>query len=598
MTTTAPDGAPDDALGTPNSDPEPTDPADEATLTESPSSSAGTGSAAGSSAPEVSGGLSVRLRAVHPSTWLFSLAVVATVPLVLFRYGRHQWFLRDEWFLLTDNEGFPPLFEPSAGAHLVIIPRIIYRLFWAIWGINTYRPYAIANLVLHLMIVVLLRALMRRSGINPWLATAAAVPMLLFGPGHEGILLAFQVGFTGSVAWGLLQLLLADVEGDRIVRRDWYALGAGLLAITSSGIGVTTTFMVGLALLIRRGWKSAGFQTVPLGIAYLVWMTVEHVESTGPLGKPPLSAVYSWDREAIRVTIMRLGYFRLLAFFYIAMVVVAAIAIIGPWRDRTFAELRKDLAMPVAMAVTVLFFATTTSLGRWWVGPSGAGMSRYVYLQAALTLPLLAAAAQIISRRWTPAMPMFAALLLLPIPFNLRPFDSMPFNQQYYENRKYILSTAIRMPFAREVPPGVRPVPDPFDGYGLTIGYLLQAEKEGRLKPSTMPIDSMIENEFKVRLGFAQDLDGASKLGHTDCRRGRSIDIAPAKGDTFVIDRDVQVQLLDRKGGSPVSLPIAFYPDAPFPDKGMHISITLPDLAFRITAPGGEPLQLCNPLGQ
>ena len=563
----------------------------DAVAADAPDGGVGSGDEVASEGEATSGsqssGIVERLRAVDPTTWIFAVAVVATVPLVLFHYGRHQWFLRDEWFLLTDNSGFPPLLEPSAGAHWVAIPRLIYRALWSVWGVTTYRPYAIANLLLHLLMVVMLRELMRRSGINRWLATAAAIPMLLFGPGQEGLLLAFQVGFTGSMAWGLLQLVLADLGEDRIQRRDYLALGAGLLAITSSGIGVTTTFLVALALLIRRGWRSAAFHSVPLGIIYTAWMKLEHVQ-TAPLGRPSLSQVYEWDKWAVKSTFLGLGYFKIIAIAYIALIVVAAILVIGPWRDRTWPELRKELGIPVAMAVTVLFFATTSSLGRWYIGPKGAGASRYVYLQAACLLPLLAASAQIISRRWKVLLPGFVALFLIPVPFNTRQFGHSFFNENYYSYRRRVLTTAVRMPFATEVPPDVRPVPDPFDGPGLTIGFLLQAEREGRLNPSTNELSLWEIAEFKVRLGFAQDIEPPGEIQWGECKQARSVVITPEKGQSYAINKAVDVQFVGRGKngkGRPASPPVRFQADGLNP---LHMTATLPDLRLRIKPADGK----------
>ncbi len=75
---------------------------------------------------------------------------------------------------------------------------------------------------------------MRRAGVGPWLATAAAGSFVLFGPGSEDIVWAFQIGFTGALAFGLVQLCLCDHDGG-IGRRDVLGVGAGLLALMCSG---------------------------------------------------------------------------------------------------------------------------------------------------------------------------------------------------------------------------------------------------------------------------------------------------------------------------------------------------------------------------
>ena len=54
-----------------------------------------------------------------------------------------------------------------------------------------------------------------------------AASFVLFGPGEDNILWAFQIGFAGALVLGLTQLMLADHDGP-IDRRDWLGLLAGL----------------------------------------------------------------------------------------------------------------------------------------------------------------------------------------------------------------------------------------------------------------------------------------------------------------------------------------------------------------------------------
>ena len=41
-----------------------------------------------------------------------------------------------------------------------------------------------------------------------------------------------------------------------------------------SGVSLVMVAVVGLAVLIRRGWKAAAFQTVPLAAMYGTWYLV------------------------------------------------------------------------------------------------------------------------------------------------------------------------------------------------------------------------------------------------------------------------------------------------------------------------------------
>ena len=54
----------------------------------------------------------------------------------------------------------------------------------------------------------------------------------------------------------LCHLLLADHDGP-VDRRDYLGLGTGLAALMCSGVAVSMAIVVGLATLMRRGWRIA-----------------------------------------------------------------------------------------------------------------------------------------------------------------------------------------------------------------------------------------------------------------------------------------------------------------------------------------------------
>ena len=185
--------------------------------------------------------------------------------------GNYFWFHGDEWdFLVTRNGGQCRRSAPSAQRAPAAspdrrLPRALEFLRAAL-----VPPYQVPVIALHLTAAVLLRSVMRRCNVNPWIATAAASVFVLFGPGEENIIWAFQIGFTGTLVFGLSQLLLADHDGP-FGRRDWLALGFGFLALLSSGLAPLFTAIVGAVVLVRRGWRPAAFQVIPLGVVYAAW---------------------------------------------------------------------------------------------------------------------------------------------------------------------------------------------------------------------------------------------------------------------------------------------------------------------------------------
>ena len=175
-------------------------------------------------------------RDVRAAALVFAVFIAVAGWALVARLGNYFWFHGDEWdFLVTRDGGDLGDLLPPAQRAPHLVPLIVYRVLWNLFGLRSYTPYQLPVILMHLTAAVLLRAVMRRCRVNPWIATAAASVFVLFGPGEENIIWAFQIGFTGTLVFGLAQLLLADHDGS-FGRRDWLALGFGCLAVLSSGL--------------------------------------------------------------------------------------------------------------------------------------------------------------------------------------------------------------------------------------------------------------------------------------------------------------------------------------------------------------------------
>jgi hypothetical protein len=205
---------------------------------------------------------------------------------------------------------------------------------------------------------------------------------------------------------------------------------------------------------------------------------------------------------------------------------------------------------------------------------------------------LLAVAAQAVASRWQRLTPVLtvalAALFLVAIPSNWSGFGEYPFGPGYMKDRERILTTAVRMPFAYDVPDDVQPIPDPYASDAVNMGFLMSAERSGNLTPSTAPITPEVENEFRVRLGVAQRFSDAFP---TSCKTiTGQIRLAPDVGDRYLITEPVAIATRDgdRQNGPPV----VFHPAR----NGKELTIELPKLQLVVMAPDGKPtFQLCEP---
>ena len=88
------------------------------------------------------------------------------------------------------------------------------------------------------------------------------------------------------------------------------------------------------------------------------------------------------------------------------------------------------------------------------------------------------------AKRWSFLWPALIVLLLVPVPANIHEFknDSV-FNGRYFDEEQRILTTVVRMPFARQVPSDVRPHPRHLPLEDADIGFLLDAKAVGPAAP-------------------------------------------------------------------------------------------------------------------
>jgi hypothetical protein len=348
---------------------------------------------------------------------LVAFVLVAVVAFGLFLgFGRRQSFFLDDWDFLAHRDGgdVRDLLRPH-NEHWSTLPILVYRGLWRIFGVRTYVPYQAILTVLHLIAAALLRVVMRHSGVGPWIATAAASLFVLFGAGYENVVWAFQVGFVGALVLGLTQLLLADHDGP-LDGRDWLALLAGFAGLVCSGVAVTMTIAVGLAMLLRRGWRVALFHVAPLGVVYTVWWVTE---ARGAYATPG-GALGPWLRfvgTGLGTTFDAMGQ---LPGVGIALGVLLIVGLALALRGLDRAELRRRAAAPAALLSGAIVFLMISGLGRATsFGPEFARSSRYVHLVAALSLPSVAVAAQAVAQRWRMLAPAVVVLLLIGIPGNV-----------------------------------------------------------------------------------------------------------------------------------------------------------------------------------
>jgi hypothetical protein len=460
---------------------------------------------------------------------------------ILPRLGHDRWFQFDDWdFLASRDAGnLRDLFEPH-GPHWSTLPILVYRAEWYLFGLHNYWPYQLVCVLSHLTVVLLVRTVMRRAGVRPWPATAAVLPLVFFGAGEENIAYAFQINFNASLAFGLVHLLLADHDGP-VYRRDALGLLAGLAALMSSGVGVTMVVVVGLAMLVRRGWRVALLHTAPLGVAYLVWYaTIARDAYGGQEVSDPIDAL-AFARTTIAAGFGGLAQVPGLAWALAGLIVGGLVL---AWRSQPPGRLRQVAAAPAALAAGAFVFVLITAFGRVGFAPGIERSTRYIYVVGALLLPVVAIAADAVMRRWRVAVPVFLVVLVASFVGNIQDFSNeRAYSGEFLANYRNMMLTFPRTAFAGQVPRDLRPERGlaPY----VSIGWLLDGVGSGRLPAPPGDVEPNRRAAAEAGVALQQhsghrpvECEAAVTPVDTTLRQGSSIRMEGGAGELWVTYTD------------------------------------------------------------
>tara|TARA_B110000503_G_scaffold63134_2_gene99828 strand:- start:2747 stop:4381 length:1635 start_codon:yes stop_codon:yes gene_type:complete len=432
--------------------------------------------------------------------WVFIGYLVLAGLLILFRLGSYHWFFGDEWSFLAERDGFnlQDLFR-SHGEHWVTLPIISYRILYSLFGLHSYLPYQAVLVASHLACAGLLRIVMRRAGVGPWVATLVASVFVLLGPGEENIVWAFQITLVFALMFGMCHLVLSDHDG-LLDRRDWFGLLAGLAGLMSSGLSLVMIPVVGLAVFIRRGWRLALFHTAPLGAVYLVWLLLSNPEGIpNPYGRSAtISEIITFVWSGVLAGLQTIGG-SLGNGLLLSVVLLIGLALIG----KTDSNWRR-IGTSAALFTGALMFLAGSSYSRWYVAAVIDQQSRYLYLLVAFGLPLCAVAADAIISRWRPLAPLILLPFGVALVLNLDGFGARaPWTAAYHQRQQETILLMAHSDLAQQVPGDVRP------NIWFTIGWLREALRANKVPSPPVGAESWAD-ELPLLLVAAQRKDKVS----------------------------------------------------------------------------------------
>ena len=322
----------------------------------------------------------------HP---VWALVPAAFAYLLWLTTSTGQWFFADEWEFITTRSRVPlsrfgdfmnVLFRPH-NEHWSTLPVIVYRAIFGVVGLRAYWPYLIVLLALHCSVALLLVRLLARHGVDGWFAFAVAAVFLFYGAGSENILWAFQIGWMGSLAFGLVLLeVLTTLSSARI----WLGWIAGVGALMCSGVGVSMVAAGALSVLIRRrSWRDALRVALVPAVAQVVWYVA--YGRNGGKGNPIdwSSAPYGIAGYAWRAVVSTID--RTTGLKGIGAVVVVAVVISVARQGAAFQRVHAEV---IALAAASSVFLAFVGLSR--IGYDFPEASRYSYVIFVLLAPLIA----------------------------------------------------------------------------------------------------------------------------------------------------------------------------------------------------------------
>ena len=196
-------------------------------------------------------------------------AVLAVVVLENMRAPRTFWF--DEWTFVLERRGWglDQFLQPHNG-HLSAIPVSAFKSFFAIFGLDHYRPYRVLGLLVHAGVATSV-FLYARARLGSLAGAGVGLLVLFLGVGWQNIFWPFQIGMMGSVLFGVVAWMLLDRTTPASDLLASACLGA---ALACSGIGVALIGGTFFRLFIDRRWGRLLRVTAPPMAIYVSWYLV------------------------------------------------------------------------------------------------------------------------------------------------------------------------------------------------------------------------------------------------------------------------------------------------------------------------------------
>ncbi len=324
---------------------------------------------------------------------LLGAGVLIYVVVRLSRLMMGVTFYFDEWdFVQRRPVSIESLLRAHNG-HLSALPVAVYQFFFQIFGLDSYRPYQIMILLVHLILCFVIYLTCRSRG--QIIAISAALTIALLGAGWQNIFWPFQIGMIGSAAAGLYALLLFAQES----KKRWQITICLAVSLVCSGGGVAVVAgLTGVTLLNKR-WKLL-YHLLAVVVLYLLWYLRfgESQATSTNISKIPK---YVYDSALFAAT--GLG----------TTSSMLGGLLLGVLLTLLLSNFKKNLADPIIVGAFLIALAgwVLTALARAQYNDPGA--SRYVYIGATYLIVIFARTLPNDSKIWSSSLSLATAVLFI-----------------------------------------------------------------------------------------------------------------------------------------------------------------------------------------
>ena len=334
---------------------------------------------------------------MSPARWsrapeIFHVATLAGSFAFWAYLDRHLWFFDDDWqFLVGRGLWYAPTDPRSIWyphfEHWSTLPILLWRGLYNVFHLSSYWPYLLPLLVTLAVVMHLLWRLCLRNGVDPWVATAAVGVLGFLGAGAEDLGWAFQIGFVGSLAFGLGAILLVD-RPDPSPAQCALGSAAALAGLMCSTVGDAMLVALAVVLFARGpGRRALAVLALPATSYALWWAFVGHLGLTLPgdhVRGSTLTDLPGYVWTGLSTALGRS--------FNLDAAGAALLVALGAWALWHMRALREGRPALIGLSAAALVFYIVVALGRDSAGDAGSTAPRYIYIGMALLLPAIACA--------------------------------------------------------------------------------------------------------------------------------------------------------------------------------------------------------------